>query len=465
MRTLAQRVRTATADDESGMSLVEVLVAMFIFAMVASGLIYSLLSVKVLTRDSRAREVASNLAAQEIDLARDTSNLFALLDESRTISLNNDTFTVRRTTQWVSDPSADLQCGSSGSSTLRYKRVNVAVTWTKMRPGTQPVRSDTVIQPQEKINDPAKGTIIVSVKGVSGTGISGASVSAVPASPANGATPLTTTPSATDAQGCSYILKVVPGNYTVSVSKANHLDNTQATPATATVAVIAGQAATTQFQYDAAATFNVKYGAGYNPGGSEVFRTGDTMPTTFTNTYGTYVRSSSSTVSMTRPFALHPYTSGYDVFAGTCEAADPLAWPDKTVAGHSWKAARAAGAALPGASANVDLPMGIVRLSLGSSASARYLKAVAVNGPGDDPGCSAPTEVLFGFGTANRVPSDGKITVALPWGSWKLYSGTGTTASTLTTTVTNAMMQLPVSNTMSAVASNTVTLDPPLEVP
>lgn len=461
MEALRRRLRDV--DDERGMSLVEVVVALMIFALIATGLVYSLLAVKVLSRDARARQVAANLAAQEIDLAHDTGDLFGLLDATRTTVLNGDTYTVTRKTQWVSDPDAEIQCGSGGSSTLRYKRVNITVTWTNMREGTSPVRSDTIVQPGEKINDPAKGTIIVSVKGSAGSGVEGVAISAVPGSPSNGASPLTTAPSATDAQGCSYILKVVPGTYVVSASKSGFVDQAQASPSQLTVGVKAGESATAQFQYDQAATYTISYGSNYSPGGSEVYRTGDTLATTFTNTYGTFVRSSPSTTSMNRSFSLHPYSSGYEVYAGTCEAADPLAWPDKVQGGSTLVGTRApAAAAVPGGTATTGVPMGVIRLQTPSySTGSRYLRAVAQSTGGDDPGCSTPTEITFGFSTATRVPYDGKMTVALPWGSWKLFYGTSTTSSANTTAVTSSMMSFPSGGTLSTISSSgVVTLDP-----
>src|SRR4051812_19855589 len=117
------RTQLARARDDDGMSLAEVVIAMVIFAIVSVGLVYTMLATMSMTRDSRAREAATNLAAEEIDLARAVSDPFALLDSSRTVTLNGDQFAVQRDTQWVSDPAADYTCGASGGagSALRYK--------------------------------------------------------------------------------------------------------------------------------------------------------------------------------------------------------------------------------------------------------------------------------------------------------------------------------------------------------
>ncbi|MCH3110243.1 prepilin-type N-terminal cleavage/methylation domain-containing protein, partial [Listeria monocytogenes] len=49
---------------ESGVSMIEVIVAMMIFAIISVGVSYSLLSAFTITNDSRSRAVATNLAAQ-----------------------------------------------------------------------------------------------------------------------------------------------------------------------------------------------------------------------------------------------------------------------------------------------------------------------------------------------------------------------------------------------------------------
>lgn len=463
MRTTRLTDMRRPASNEDGISLAEVVVAMLIFALVSTGIIYGLLSVKSLTRDARARQVASNLAAGEIDLARDTSDLFALLDRNQTKTLNGDKFYVHRATQWVTNPDLDISCGAGGSTGLRYKRVNVTVTWDAMRAGTKPVRADTVVQPDQKINDPAKGTILVSVLGGGGSGVGGVGVSAVPSTPANGALALATPPAPTDAQGCSYILKVTPGNYDVTVSKAGYIDADQKPTSTRTVGASAGASGAVQFQYDAKAVYKMTYGANYTPAGSETFIVPAQPTTTFTNTYGTYPVTPTVGSARTADIDRYPYASGYETFVGACANSDPAAWPAKSTGGHTWEGQRtAAVAATPGTSIANPVAMGVVKLNLGTLPSGRYLRAVSVAAPGgsDDPGC-APT-TTYSFGTTTSLPTNGKVTVALPYGSWQLYYGSGTVVTAWTTAVTTSQMSVPSTPlTLSQVRSgNVVTLDP-----
>lgn len=453
MNTLRGR---ALRDDESGMTLVEVLVSMFIFALVSTGIVYTMLSILQVSRDARARQVAANLAAEEIDLARDTQNLFALLDATRDVPLNDDVFHIQRATQWVSDPNLDFSCGAGGSGSLRYKRVNVTVTWDNMRPGTQPVRSDTVIDPNVRINDPTRGTILVSVLNANGSGVGGVSVSASP-SPGS-------TPADTDAQGCSYILKATPTNYTVSVSEPGYRDGNQNATASASVGVAAGGSASVGFLYDRAATFTGQIAAGYTPPPGVALRLPLSMPVTFWNTYGRYPRSPDSGANTrNQGFVLHPYPSGYQAFAGSCERAEPGFWAPETVPGGTLRAAPVdAVAAAPGGSATIPVPMGILTVA-GGGGGGSYLRAEHVPTDASDPACTTTT-LQFG-----NVLTASPTTIALPYGTWRLYRSSSATATGTTGTLigsgalTTPTPAIPERTTIAT--DGTIRLDPRVVIP
>ncbi|WAB84824.1 prepilin-type N-terminal cleavage/methylation domain-containing protein [Microcella daejeonensis] len=423
MITAIRRRLTIAAQDDQGMSLPEVLVAMVIFAIISTGLLYTMLSVLALGRDSRARQVALNLAAEEIDVSRGFADVFALQDATRSLDLNGDTFTVERTTRWVSDPEIDLQCGSGGAP-LRYKRVEVEVSWSNMRDTGATVRTYTVIDPKNRINDPTKGTILVSVLGGAGAGSAGVTVTATPASPANGATTLAEAPLPTDAQGCTYILKVTPGNYNVSVSRSGYVDVAQNATSTITVGVTAGAAASVGFQYDRAATFTARYAPSVT-GPAPIIP--NNMVTTFLSSYGAH-QSTATNANMTRAIALHPFAAGYEAVAGAyaapneanqgCLAPDPAAWPTTEQAGVTYVGRRApAAAAVPGGATTIDVPMGTFQLTV--SSSNRWVRAISVNtGPG--PGCAIGMEYRW-----NELPM-GTSRLALPFGTWEIRTGNST---------------------------------------
>lgn len=405
-------VRWPRRGEDEGMGLPEVLVAMFVFALVSVGLLHTILSVMTTTRDARARQVALNLAAQAIDDARFRDDLFNLLDSTTVVDVAGEEYTVRVDTEWVSDPTVDLACGAGGG-VLRYKRVNVEVTWNNMRPVTEPVRADTVINPDSRLNDPAKGTILVSVVRGDGSGSPGVTVSATPIG-AGVAPPSVVT----DAEGCAYMLQVTPGDYRIQISRAGYVDVDQRATASKDVTVVQGSAASATFQYDRSASFTARL-ATNSPNPPEISAN---MPVTFVSTYGRVPMTGSGP---NRVHALHPFASGYTAYAGTCTAADPSTWEPRDDAGTTFVGVlpEPVGAA-PGGSASLDVPMGLVQVTV-TGATNSYLRFES--SPVDDDRC--PTKVVYDFGNAT-----GTRTIALPYGEWRIFRGTNTNRTTPVTT-------------------------------
>lgn len=432
-------VRRSLADDE-GFGLPEAMVAMFIFALVSVGLLHTMLNMVSMTRDSRSRQVALNVAAQTIDEARSRADLFNLLDSTTEVWVGSDSFTVTVDTEWVSDPTVDLACGAGGG-VLRYKRVNVEVTWPGMRPGTNPVRADTVINPDARLNDPSKGTILVSVLRGDGSGSPGVTVSAVPLS--GGATP---SPVVTDAEGCAYMLQVTPGDYRIQVSRSGFVDVDQQSTARSDVTVVQGSSASASFQYDLSAAFTAHLAS--NAGATVPEVSGD-MPVTFVSTYGWSTLSGSG---RDRVHSLHPFASGYSAFAGSCEAADPEAWPNRLDGTDTYVGVRTPAVGTdPGGSVTMDVPTALVEITLGGSSTTSYLRFSAVADPaGEHPGCTATVDYYFGAGTGPRL-------IALPYGSWEVYRG-GSWPGSRTTPVTAGVV--PVTLGSFDAGSSTLTLDP-----
>lgn len=470
-----RNARLRLAKDDSGFSLIEVLVAAVIFTLVSASILLGMLSVLKLTRDSRAIQVATNLASEQIDLARAVDDVFDLNTTTLpTRTINGDVFTIKRTAQWVTNPDVALECGAGGSA-LRYKAVTITVTWANMAPGSE-VQSYTVINPSERINDPTKGTIIVSVKGANGAGMQGITVNATPGSPANGAVAIPIAPEQTDSDGCSYILKVTPGNYTVTASKSGYIDELQNATASKAVNVGVGTAVAVQFAYDKAISMPVKYATNYTATTPKI---PTNMDTTFAGTYGNF-NSAATSNSLTRTLSLFPVTSGYEVMAGKlltanaladvgCLAPDPSEWPNQTILTQTFVGSRPpAVGGIPGASlSTVNVPMGVVMVTGTTSGSQRYLKAVSADG---DPRCLGLNVVpatspktyqpaaTYTFGEVLTTSPTTTTAIALPYGNWILYSGN---SSTQTTVVSSLRMTIPTGLRGSVNALNNVlTLDP-----
>lgn len=443
------RTRLRAAQPDSGVSLIEVIVAMLVFAIIAIGVGYSTVTIVKLTDDTRSRQVATGLATSAIDLARSIEDPFDIVNLTTTQVVGDTTYTIARSTSWVETSGADVGCGT-GTGTLQAKRINVTVTWAGMLSTTQPVRSDSLIAPDTRINDPARGTIRISVLGVDGVGEEGVSVTVTPTT---GGAVLTEQPDATNADGCSFALKVVPGTYSVTVSRSGSVDQNQNAAPSTSVVVTAGGSVAAQFQYDYAGLYNLIYASNYSGGGLR-------LPT---NLETTFITSAGTSVISGRPsqISLHPYSSGYSGVTGRyiapsqssagCVNVDPAAWPAATVSGTALAAGvrEPAVAAPPQGTTTMNIPMGILTVRHTTTA---FLTAVSATAPAAaaDPGCATAMTLSFG-----QVLTNGNTVVALPWGSWNLYSHS--TANGIRTPIVGGSIT---TNVRAFLSGNTVTLDP-----
>ncbi|AMM19774.1 hypothetical protein AX769_05940 [Frondihabitans sp. PAMC 28766] len=436
-----KRIRQIIGSDrstssDSGFTLVEVIIAMVVFSIIAVSVAAAITNSLVISQDSRSRTVALNLASQDLDQARAVADVFAVVSKTWTTTVQGTTFTINRSVEWQSSDTTTTACGT-GTGTLQYKIVRDTVTY----PGagtTNPVVTTTTLAPNSRINDPTLGSIVVFVTGASGAGVAGVTVSIAPTSTPNGAVALATAPAVTDSNGCSYALKVTPGNYNVTLSMTNGVDSSQVASPSKIAVVTAGTSSPEPFLYDTSAQLQLQYASNYS--GSALLPTN--LATSFTSTSGTYT---STTASSTSSVNLFPFTGGYHYETGayspvvpgattdkTCLDPDPTEWTTpntKTQAvGSSFVTAAASGTGNP----TVKIPMGVVTLpalanTLGVLTGGLipiYATSVSSTANGD-PGCTAG--MSYTFSTAAGTP-----TLALPFGTWKITVGTKSTAVTLT---------------------------------
>jgi hypothetical protein len=422
---LAQRLRPAASRGDSGLGLVEVVIALMVFAVITTGSILAIGMSLTMASDNRGREVAANLAAQEIDLARATS---ATSLESATTTypgINGADYKVVREVNWVTSGGVDSQCltGATGAGSLFYKRVNVAVTWSGMRSTTSPVRADTVLSPDGKIYDATTGTILVSVTDQVGAGVAGVTVTVAPApdvaSNTAKALEAVSLPAPTDRNGCAFAIKVAPGSYTVTLSRGDGevwVAPDQNRSPFQTVTLGAGSSTNAKFDYAKADQYNLVWESG-----SAVRATNQTV--TFVSAGTRSVVTSPADVQY-----LYPQSSGYQVFGGTyakagtaggtCRSPNPTEWP----VASDRRTGKARPAVAPDYTVdNVarDVGVNLVTVPVKVRATDQYVKATAAttaqaNG---DPGCALGAALTF------RIPAKSDtVSIALPPGTWSLSS-------------------------------------------
>ncbi len=418
MRVRLMSIKARSSED--GLSLIEVIVAMMIFAMLVVGIGYALINVLQMTRDSQARETAISLASSELDAVRAIGDPLAITDDDYTRTVGSNTYTISRTAKWV-DPEGEVATCGTGGSTLKYKSVSVEVSWAGMRTGAGTVKTDTALVPSTRINDPTKGTILVSVIDGAGLGVEGVAFTAV----SSGGSLDTTK---TNSDGCSFIFGVEPGDYTVTLSGSGYIDVNQMTSPSFQSTVEAGSSAKFSFQYDKQGTYQVNYAS--NDLDAVRPRIPNDLTTTFYNASGVYTMNV-PTSGLAGSVNLYPAKSGYEVVAGSyvppsesgtaCESVDPMSWAPDTTKDPATVGTRAPTAfTTPGGIADVTpVPMGIVNVK-GNKYKA-YLTAVSQTSnpvPGQ-PVCGISTKYTFGYSFSTS--SDSTLKIALPFGTWQLY--------------------------------------------
>jgi Tfp pilus assembly protein PilV len=468
VKTIRKRLGLDRRSDESGLSLIEVVVAMMIFTIISTGLLYTMLNLLSVTRDSRARQVATNLAAQEIDLVRDANDIFKVGDRTTTVKLNGDTFSILRSSSWVVNGTSTTACGTGSTAatgTLRFKQVHVQITWGGMRDGALPVVSDTLINPNDRLSDPELSTILVSVQNGTGVGLAGASITATATT---GSNVYTTT---TDAQGCGFFLKVTPGSYNVVLTHSSglYVDEKGVSAPTQLIVATAGASASAPFIYDKAATFKVTY----SPTNGGNLPTN--LPTTLLSTRNPVTYTATNATSP-RTLSVFPSTDGYTPVTGIpaqCPASDPTLWTANLLKADGVAAPLAIAA--PGTTTNVTLPMQSVRVK-GLSGNGNYIVAMtkylkAADGrplcapdpatpPAQDPDSAGLVTQYYRFAATNSS----NYTIALPYGTYEIHtsktagftpsSSTKISASNLDNAPTDAI----------SVLTGTVTFDPRADI-
>lgn len=463
---LSARLRPLDPEDrDAGLSIVEVVVALLVFAIITVGSVVAVGTTLTMSSDNRSREVAANLASQAVDVARSVTDVVAVASGTTTTVVNGTTFTVAQTAAWITTTGVDATCtpaAASGNGSLFYKRLQVSVTWSGMRSSTDPVRSDTILAPNSRLNDQDTGTIVVGVKDTKGAPVAGVLVTVEPDSASSAPGKALTSgskPAPTNADGCSVAIKVMPGVYKVTISRADGAPyrdaRQQSAPVKTGISVVKGDTAGVPFTYELGDDFVLDYASTYT--GSTVALPND-LKTTVLGGPESYVLTGPDSDAY-----LFPLATGYQMIAGTylpagtaggsCLSPDPAAWPanakGKTAARQPFVAASDKTAAYP-------LPMGVttIKLASGSDTIVQAKSTTALNG---DPGCSATQ--TYTFTVKNKTPAN-EMTIALPYGTWVITSGTST----------NNLRSLTISGLVGSVigaifgggggVANVVTLDP-----
>lgn len=382
--------------------MIELVVAVSVFAILAGGLALTIDSGLGLARNNRNRSVAANLASQEMDKVRQenfTSLPLGLVD--RTESVDGVDYTVRRESEWVDNNSTTGPCDSNNADP-QVLRVTASVFWPDMR-GVTPVKSSTILSPPVGSYDPNSGHIAVKVMGTGAAPLAGVPVSVT----RTGFTRNLTTTS----DGCAFFAFVPPDvSYNVTLGAVGYVDRQGNASPTQVAGVQSGATSSVAFDYDQAASLTLTLTA--PDGGS------------FPNGLSTVVGNTALAPTGTKTFTgtgpirtipnLFPYTEGYSAWAGSCADADPEGKDGNGLAFWAGATRDTELQTQPGGTASGTVNLPTVQVRYGDSAvSAGTVNVVAVHDA--DNGC--PTGLQYTVATFNAA---GQALVALPYGVWTL---------------------------------------------
>jgi prepilin-type N-terminal cleavage/methylation domain-containing protein len=384
--------------DQRGMTLIELMVAIAVFAVVASAVGLALGSALELSRNNRNRSVAANLAAAEMDRVRATD--FADLSPGRVSSsktLDGVVYTIHRDAEWVAKNATTGACDGPGGSKPAYLRVTVSALWPNMA-GAKPVQSQTVISPPVGSYDPATGHLAVKVRDRDAAPSSGHVVTIDGPSGSQ---------SQTTADGCAFFAYLDAGSYTVSLNSSGYVDGEGAQQPAEVVGVNVGGTSSVEFDYDRSASLALTLGTSLT---YQVPTTID-LPVVVSNPgllLGTKSFPGSGLVRTVN--GLFPYPDGYGVWVGECIDNDPL----------FFNGTRPTVASDPGQVTTANVPMHRVRIEVEEpdGDDVEFAQVVAAHAP--DSMCVSGYSITLG-----TTDDDGELKVSMPYGSWQLTVNTG----------------------------------------
>jgi Tfp pilus assembly protein PilV len=307
--------------DESGFSIIEVLVSALLVAILSVGILAQFDSASATSNLERTKAEASALAQKDVerlramspvrlkDLAAGPSSAYQEPD----VTVRGTTYTTTTTITRVDEPGAAGTCVGS-APTASYLRINSSVSWTGKPSGISPSRHHSIIGLPSN-----GGSVVVKINDRNGNGLGSTPVNL------SGGNPQRTT---VLPEGCVQWDGLAPGSYTVSFSRPGYVtpDGVNAYSKDITVSEGATNYVTVTYDVGGSRTVPFYYKVGSNPvvpapsgvgmDRVSVSHTGLAAPRTF-GTSGTYVHQLSLG-------PLFPFTTGYRVYPGACTGMDPV---------------------------------------------------------------------------------------------------------------------------------------------
>ena len=313
------------AAEQSGFSIVEVVVAALMLTLISGAVATALMSTARYSGDERKRSQANQIAQQDQERLRGLSiKALSGKDELRTVGpYDGTTYSVRSQGQFLSN-TGSASCSSSGTGAAAYVLITTTVDWTDNR--RPAVIQKSVITPN------AGGTLLVSAIDQNSAPLPGVGITIIGKE---------TEDAVTGSEGCAIFGGLTQSGYYVFASKSGFVDpNGNPSPVGGANVLATGTSYGSpepwQFGQAGSVTANFKTtmaGTTYTGQKAPSLTWRDTQSGMSVSKNVTPATVPSATVATPSPANLFPfnngtpgtYTGNYSVWAGKCDAAKPPA--------------------------------------------------------------------------------------------------------------------------------------------
>lgn len=328
--------------EESGFTIIEVLVSAIIVVIVSVGVLKSLDTANARSGTQKAKGVAAGLAQQDQERlrafrAQDLNNYV----ETRCLQkrptgfvkdpgcdddpLLGPSYKIVSRTDWVSDQSGTRSCGTGARAD--YIRISSTVSWSTAtgdaETGTNRVSIASLVAPRVGTFS-GEGSLSIEVQDRNAAGRANIPVSVTGPKTLSGTT---------DANGCLFFGYLPEGNYTVAVSQAGNVDANGVQDVSRQFGVTDGSITTAVIEYDLGANLDVTFTTrvfGVTYGGQRadhlsIAHSGLASPSwrAYTSTQGGLRPEDSFGLGTGYTPKLFPFSSEYAAYAGNCPGNRP----------------------------------------------------------------------------------------------------------------------------------------------
>lgn len=355
---LVRCLRARLHDDQSGFTLIEVLVSAAMLVLVSVGVLKTLDAAAGRSGEQKSQSVGAALAQQDQERlrayrAQELNNY----TETRTKTVGGQDYKIISRTDWVSDQSGTRACG--GGARADYIRISSTVVWISPDDSEtgdhRRVSLTSIVAPRVgSFGD--EGSLSIEVIDRNGTGRPNVPVSV------SGPKDLSGT---TDQNGCLFFGYLPQGNYTVDVSVAGLIDVNGNANVSRPFGVNDGSVTSAVIELDQAATLNVNFKTrkvNTVVNGQKAHDVSIGHPGLLSPNWRAIPSSGGNApqASYTIP-NLFPFTSGYSVYSGNCPGASPSFY------GLSWASPHSFVTLNPAGNQTITVHEPAVRLSPGGS--------------------------------------------------------------------------------------------------